>query len=496
MAEFKATYQKAIDWLWLILVALLPLTSVPIIAKLSHSTDVAPASGIVMLILVAVWLIPHLVMNGKFPKLTIPVVVFFLSALFSTAAAFFLNTPAYKSISILSTSFNGLLTLFIGVCFYLVASTVLRSKELIQKTLRMFNWTGLVFIVWSALQLIMIAIFKDRESILRSIQSVFSIGRLYNYRATGFALEPSWLAHTLNIVYLPYWLAATVEKTSAHKFRFKGISLENILLVGGTATLIFTFSRVGWIAFFLMILYVFIRLDLKFAHWILKKTRKGKAAGKGKQILFTSLISIGLIVVLLGIVAAGALFASKIDMRMASLFTFKTQVQNPLLYYANTLKFGERLIYWISGWQIFNDYPLLGVGVGNAGFYMPARIVPYGWSLLEVQGLVYHSSGLLNIKSLWFRLPAETGIIGVVIFLTWLYMILRSSRMLQKQTDAGNRTIGLMGVFMLLGLILEGVSVDSFALPYIWITAGIISATGFLAMNRSETSESNLIESK
>jgi len=121
-------------------------------------------------------------------------------------------------------------------------------------------------------------------------------------------------------------------------------------------------------------------------------------------------------------------FANKVDIRMMDLFTFSTSRENPIVRFANALKFGERVVYWLSGWQIFNDHPILGVGLGKAGFFMPEGIMPYGWSLVEVQRLVYNTSGLLNIKSLWFRLPAETGIIGLVLFVTWLYIIFERQR--------------------------------------------------------------------
>lgn len=489
MQRANSWYSKAVEWLWCLLVLFLPLTSVPIVSKITGSANVAPASGILLIILFIIWFIPYVVKNGKIALQLVPLLSFFLFAIFSTAAAFFLYSPSYKNNSILSSSIKGIVTLILGVAFYVVASTILRKRELLQKTLQMINWGGTAFIIWSAIQFIFWLIFNEAVTPLRFLQSLVSSGRLYYYRVTGFALEPSWLAHTLNIVYLPYWLAATIEKTSAHKFRFRGITFENILLAAGIVTLVLTFSRVGWVAFLLMLFYVFIRLIIKFAKWILQKSTRRNPISKSRGILFTALISVGLIIVYLGILVGIVFLATKIDVRMAKLLDFSNQRDNPVLRYANSLKFGERLIYWISGWRIFNDYPILGVGLGNAGFYMPSRIIPYGWSLMEVQGLIYQSPALLNIKSLWFRLPAETGIIGLVLFMTWLYLIFKSARVLQKQQNANERTLGSMGIFMLIGLILEGVSVDSFALPYIWITAGIVTAGSVIVLNRQPSAK-------
>lgn len=480
MQNRNRIYSKTVEWLWNLLVLALPFTSVPIVSKFTGSSNVAPASGIFMLILLAIWFIPYLFKKGTLAIHTVPLIAFFLFSIFTTLAAFFLYSPAFKNVTVLSSAFKGLATLMLGFAFYVITATILQDRKFLQRTLQMINWGGMAVILWALIQFFVWLLFSENVVWIRFLQGLISTGKLYASRVTGFAIEPSWLAHMLNIVYLPIWLAATIEKTSAHKFRFHGITFENVLLLGGIAVLVLTFSRVGWAAFLLMLLYVFIRLNIRFTKWILGKVSKGKSIHKGKKTLLTVLISAGLIVIYLGVLVGSAYFASKVDIRMEELFTFSTTVDNPLLRYANTLKFGERIVYWMSGWQIFNDYPIIGVGLGNAGFYMPSRLVPYGWSLTEVQRLLFRESGLLNIKSLWFRLPAETGIIGLILFTTWLYVIFRSSRMLRKQSDASLRTIGLMGIFMLIGLIMEGLSIDSFAMPYLWITAGIVTASSVL----------------
>jgi hypothetical protein len=42
------------------------------------------------------------------------------------------------------------------------------------------------------------------------------------------------------------------------------------------------------------------------------------------------------------------------------------------------------------------------------------------------------------------------------------------------------RTVGLAGQIVLVAFLAEGFSVDTFALPYLWISLGIISAAGAL----------------
>ena len=164
---------------------------------------------------------------------------------------------------------------------------------------------------------------------------------------------------------------------------------------------------------------------------------------------------------------------SRFDPRMINLFSFSFNQDNPLLRYFNELKFGDRVVYWLTGWNIFNKYPIFGVGLGNAGFYFPQNIPAYGWSLLEVRSLIYRSHVLLNIKSLWFRLLAETGIVGFSLFIGWIISLFDNLIKKYESFGAIERTLGLAGILVVLGLIFEGLSIDSFAMPYWWISLGL-----------------------
>jgi len=259
MQKADSLYNRIVSWLWYLLVLVLPFTSVPLVSKFTRSSDVAPASGIFLFLLIIIWFIPFVIKKGCIPQQTIPIIVFFTFAVFTTALSFFVYSPAYKDNPVTAAALKGLVTLLIGVSFYLVASTILRDQTMIKKTFQVVNLSGAVFIVWSILQIIVSIFFWERIGTFRTIQSLMSTGGFFIRRASGFALEPSWLAHMLNIIYLPYWLAATVEGTTAHRFKIWKISVENILLAGGVLCLVLTFSRVGWCAFllygFLLILF-------------------------------------------------------------------------------------------------------------------------------------------------------------------------------------------------------------------------------------------------
>jgi len=103
-----------------------------------------------------------------------------------------------------------------------------------------------------------------------------------------------------------------------------------------------------------------------------------------------------------------------------------------------------------------------------------------GWGSYEVSMLMFDSSVAPNIKSLWVRLLAETGALGFAIFITWLYLLFRSSQLTCRSHQPVLRTLAFTGQLALVAFIGEGFSIDSFAMPYWWVITGIISAAGLV----------------
>jgi hypothetical protein len=81
---------------------------------------------------------------------------------------------------------------------------------------------------------------------------------------------------------------------------------------------------------------------------------------------------------------------------------------------------------------------------------------------------------------MWFRLLAETGLIGFSIFITWIYILFRSSRFSQHHQNATIKTLAFAGQLALLAFIGEGFSIDSFAMPYFWVIAGLIATMAMI----------------
>jgi hypothetical protein len=299
----------------------------------------------------------------------------------------------------------------------------------------------------------------------------------------------------MNLLYIPFWLGATVTGTSAHRFRLWKISLENLLFLVG-AVVVFLASRVGTLGILLVLallgIYANFLLARRVYSWSLTRFVRFTAALKKtlRILLPFVLLLVFISVYVLG--AIGLVYGlSHVDRRLARIFQPQSLmqwvkiIQNPYTFF-NFLEFAERYVYWVGGWNVFNIHPILGVGLGNAGFFFQRQLPAYSWNLPEVMDAYFRTADLPNIKSLWVRLLAETGIVGFSAFIVWFYVLFRLSWFIRLSKNPLFRMIGWSGLFVLVAYLIEGFSTDTFALPYLWISLGIVSAAGALMRISSE----------
>ena len=493
--------------LWALFVLLMPLTSVPVIVRLVHSDVVAAPSALLLPPLLIISVLPFLTarvsdahgdrhacagcaaqdtsphmlrsdqMSARksFSENLSPLVLFVITALIATAVSFYYQLPDYKGADPFRASLSAVITLFIGFGFYLVSLAYHTTEEKLNTTFKLLSISGAVVCLWTLIQAFFWYRFQRYPEWMKDIQFTLSIGSLYRQRFVGFTLEPSWLAHQLNLLYLPFWFAASLTGYSAFRFRLKFITVERILFAAGVLVLFLTLSRVGLAAFLLTAGFC----AVVFVHRIIRRLQQRfPARQKG---LVTILAYIG-IVLLFAAAAYGILrLLAKLDFRMAGIFDIRAAGRSdPVFYIAEKLSLAARFVYWDGGFSIFNAHPLLGVGLGHAGLYLPWMMNDYAYRLVEVRSLLYQSNTLLNIKSLWIRVLAETGIIGFAFFFIWYLRSLLTNVLVLNIPDRLRRTAAWMGCFALIAFILEGFSLDTFALPYIWFSTGLAAAAGEL----------------
>jgi len=466
-------------------IVLLPFTSLPLLSRLMGGTMVAPPTILFIFVLVIFWLPVYLVRGGKIPREMVPLLVFVCIALIASAAAFFRYFPAYKGLTIQSAELDAIITFAIGIATYIIVALWHRDQDRMTLTLKLINWSGLAMLIWSFLQLAYI-LFRNGyyPNILVQIQSFLSTRTLldpgFRVRVGGLTYEPSWLAHELNLIYLPYWLAATITGHSALKKIWR-ISMENLLLLGGLVILYFTISRVGLLAFLLMVAFVFYRLNVVLIRWLQNRLKQRPAIARLQldkvippmTILVVVLIYLGAVV---GLLVVWAHF----DPRTASLLSLKA-IPTDLFDFAFRVDFAERVVYWSIGWSVFARYPILGVGLGNTGFFFQQYLPNIGYRLPEIVTVLDKAAFLPNIKSLWIRLLSETGLVGFSVFAAWQVVLWKVGTYLRANRSALVRTLGWMGAFAILAFVAEGFSIDSFALPYLFVAMGLLTASRTIA---------------
>ena len=463
-------YQILQSILWGLLILSLPITSFPPIAD-RLGAMVSPAALIPLAALGLIWWVPYMVRKGTLPRQSLPLLGFAAAALVSSLLSFFSEIPPFQDALPWRQVFEGAATLLIGVAFFLLSASWPGTEKRIRLTLRLLNLGGVILLVWCFIQWAAWAQYTHWPPWLRFIQNLFSSGTLFRGRITGFAYEPSWLSNQLNMIYLPFWLAATLRGFTVHPRKILGISLENVLLAGGVVLLYMSKSRLGLLAFLLCIGFVLLGLSTKVVAWLRSRSKTQAAKSRVGILFYLGLFVLG-IVMLFGT----GVYLSKADPRMRELFDIQTLREKSFLEYAEQLAFSARIVYWKAGWEIFGEKPVLGVGLGNAGFYFYDKLDPYAWELIEVRSVMYNLASPPNIKSLWMRLLAETGMVGFAFFSAWLGLILLTALSLWRRTQPLAQVVGLGAVLTLLALLIEGFSLDTFALPYFWLSFGLAVA--------------------
>lgn len=463
--------------LWELIFLLLPFTSLPLLARRLGSM-VGPASLIPLVLLALIWWLPALYRRGGIPRQSLPLFAFLALALFSIAVSFFREIPPFQSAQPWRQAAEGAATLLLGMSFYLLAASWPADEDQTVFTLRMLNYAGLILLGWALVQEMTFLQQGRYTPLLRGIQALFSTGGLYRGRVTAFAFEPSWLSHQLNMIFLPFWLSSTVQGCTAHRRKLLGISMENLLLAGGVISLYLSKARLGLLAFLLCVALLLFLFSLRIVRRLQARFSSPAARRWTAAVFYLSLAVLGIV-----LLAGTGVYLSKTDPRMADLFDFSTLRNKNFLDYAENLSFAARIVYWQAGWNVFNQHPLLGVGLGNDGFFFYDHLDPSAWEFMEVHTVMYNFASPPNVKNLWVRLLAETGLAGFALFAAWLLVILATGITLLKRPGRFARVAGLAVVLTLTGLLVEGFSVDTFALPYFWITFGL--GTAIYAHGRS-----------
>jgi O-antigen ligase len=499
-------FKRATSFLWYALLVTVPITSFPMIAKLAGGSQVSPLAGAPLLLLVLFWLIPHFVKGRTLSALSLPLLAFVSLAFFSICASFFIGIQPSLGQTPLSRSLRGFATLLVGGAFYLVAAQFPDSREKVRKSLQWLYFGAAIALFWSTLQTVYV-LNNVRLNVtnpnvvpvwMNVIHRQISTRSLFSRRITGMAFEPSWLADQLVILYLPLWFASVFQRYSVFSRKKRILSVEFGLAIWGSLILLMSQSRIGFISFIAIIGVLGLLVFLAFERlWLARRVRRREAQGKEphsvRQVrLWRILVWTAIITILVCIILIVALVLLQLDPRYARMLEnwFADDIipnEDPVYVFANQLLSAERVAYWDAGYKTFTQHPFLGVGIGNAGFFFLENMPVFGSRLPELISIINGWSEFPNTKSLWIRLLAETGIAGFLTFLIWLGLHAGAARNLYKIRRGMLSTLGLAGLLMLLSQFFEGFSLDTFALPQLWIFLGLIASGYSLRLDHPES---------
>ncbi len=493
--------QRGLDVLWALTLISLPITSFPAVQEWVGAI-VAPFSALPVLLLVLVWFFPYLLRRGELPRESQPVLAFVVVAVLVSLLAFFSgDIPSFKGKTMLGQELRAFFTVGIGLGFYALFATFPGDHPRLRSTMRWINIGGVILVIWTSFQIYYIYVRpSDIPEWVLDLQGFLVVESPYSFvrgfdRLSGLAYEPSWFTHQLNILYFPLWIAATIQRYSAFKWRFFRLSVENLLLVIGSVEFFLGKPRVGLLAFLLLLVFVFLKLNLLVYRRLIEAVSKStflqsiipaKALPAIKFLvgMISLLVMLGVYIMLMvGLINLGSQYDWRLEFALEHLPNWEeikailTFDDRMLLWVSNRFLFLERMTYWVTGWNVFNHHPWLGVGLGNAGFYFPQSMPYQGWASYEIRDIFFRSTVLPNIKSFWVRLLAETGLVGFAVFGTWIYILWRSARRAYHANNPTLKTLALAGELSLIAFLVEGFSVDSFAMPYLWIMTGLIAAT-------------------
>lgn len=466
----------------------IPVTSFPLLSRLGANSLVAPLSLVPLLILVVVWMLPRLMAGRPLPGQTRPLLAFIGIACLATVVSAMYPILPYRDSLPNHEAIVALFTLAIGASYYLVAASFAESEPELVSSLRWLSLGGAIMLLWSGVQMTWLPRADDPMPLRWvEVHHWFSIRDPFRDRVTGMAYEPSWFADQLVVLYLPLWIASTIRRKSILAPSLRVPAPEAVLLVWGLITLYFSFSRIGWLALALMggslfTLFAWRAIDRRW-NALLGRLKNGKP---WQRIAVAASKVAGLLLAVLVVVAVALLavnLGAQFDDRLAKLLEtdysqlFLSQ-QHPLIYeLPDRVAFAERIMYWTAGLRTFGLYPILGVGLGKAGFLFPATVPYFGFYLPEVISAVEAGGAWIpNVKSLWIRLLAETGLAGFLTFTLWLTGLgVRSwANLVRAHSSLG--VIGIAGLLALAAQLVEGFSLDTFALPQLWVMLGLVTA--------------------
>jgi len=456
---------------WILFLVSLPVTSFPYFpTDFGGGTLVRPLAIYPLIILVILGTIPK-GFSRPLPRTLLSFLPFAITALVSVLLGFLVGIETAQGVSVTARMIRALLTLGLGAAIYFTVSLWPQNPKELRSSLRWLYFGFAIALLWGTLQAAYVLRYSDEYfNWMSQVQQFISIRRLFPTRISGLTYEPNWFAEQIALLLLPFLLGAVIRGSSVFKWRWNWFTVEWMLLGWGLVVLVFTYSRTG----------LAIALILLFLSVILFIPNRGSMKNNEKVSRWRSVIIrfgiAGFLVVISTVMIFIAGTRSNYFSRIWRYWTEDTRTSNYLDYIA----FSQRFIYWQTAYNMYESHPVFGVGLGNYAFFFEENLPnrPYN-SVPEILRIVTQSQRtgrLITSKNLFFRLIAETGIVGLATFLAFLVAVLGCSLYLWLSDGRREKYWGVAGLLGLIAFMLTALSTDSFAVPNMWVVFGFTTA--------------------
>ena len=394
----------------------------------------------------------------------VPLMAFVLFALTATGVGALFDPVPLRGQDYFGRAFRAWVTLIIGLSIFLSAVWMNRNEDDLRFTVKWILAGFVMTVLWSGIQaLSFYTPFLEKETVTHW-QLDFSMRELVKTnRVSGMAYEPAWLAGQIATIYLPWLFASLLTRIRVTRFKW----LEIVLLGIALLLLLATYSRGGLLTAVFALVFTFLiagRRELRAAWtWFISGFQRGGSW----------LLRVGILGVALGALVGAGLFLGQKGY-IARLFTSRADSLEEFVIQNSA---GARAAYTFGALGAYEESPLAGVGLGASGFYIYDHMPD--WAMTTVPDIARQFSPenrlYPNPKNMYVRLLAETGLVGLFMFVAFLFSLLGDSLLALKSNTPVLRYLGIAGLFSWLAIGMYNATQDSFATPNIWINLGILA---------------------
>jgi len=458
---------------WTLFLISLPVTSFPYFPSgLGGSTLVRPLSLYPLLVLLLIAVLP-LLWQKPAPRTFLPFLFFMVTAVASTLVALLRAVEPMIGVTVLDRTLRTLISLFLGGAFYFTVALIPQTWGDLRDTLRWLYAGFALALLWGSLQVVYVVRFHPLYfDLLKQLQRFISIRRLFPTRISGLTYEPNWFAEQITFLLLPWLFTSVFSGITVFRWRWRWLTVELFMLVWATGVLIFTFSRSGLILLAVQLFLIF----------LIRPEHSSQIDKTKLKIVGTRLLQAGTALIVL---AGAILVLGSRNNYFSRLWNYWTDEESTGAY-LQYIAFDQRFTYWNTAYRIYNDHPLFGVGLGNYTFYFDEYLVDRPlYPTPELLAMVTPTEGrsqITSVKSVFARLLAETGLLGMAAFVAFLLALLGCSAYLLLSRDSDYQFWGRAGLLGMVVFLVISFSFDSFSLPNMWVVFGLITAAAHIKL--------------